>query len=374
MDSPYQAELRAALAAVQAAAQLSRAVLAAADKGVLAKDDLSPVTVADFAIQALLTCTLDGLSSSSQRTTRFVGEESAAALRASPALLDRVWALLQQQLLAGRDAQSESDGVRIPADREATCAAIDRAGQGVPGPGGRAWVFDPIDGTKTFVRGEMYAVNVAMLEAGRPVLGVVACPLLAPDARGPITNDTIDPAGAEGGCILYAVRGHGTWVRPLRGGNAHKAEEAPTARRLDPVSAAVLRNVTCATMGDSGIEAVHRGVAARLGLAYPGTDLLGWVPRWAALALGLGSVTVWVYKSRGRHAKIWDHAGAALLFEEVGGRITDVDGREVDWAAGRELTRNYGFVAAPAPAHAEVLRAVHETMTALGLEVRHGPS
>jgi 3'(2'), 5'-bisphosphate nucleotidase len=76
-----------------------------------------------------------------------------------------------------------------------------------------------------------------------------------------------------------------------------------------------------------------------------------------------------VYKSRTRYAKIWDHAGATLLFEEVGGKITDVDGKDIDWTAGRKLTANYGFVAAPASIHAEVLKVLHETMTERGQEV-----
>jgi 3'(2'), 5'-bisphosphate nucleotidase len=57
-----------------------------------------------------------------------------------------------------------------------------------------------------------------------------------------------------------------------------------------------------------------------------------------------------------------------LLFEEVGGRITDVDGKEIDLAAGRKLEANFGFVAAPRSIHHIVLRAVHDTLRETGKE------
>ncbi|MFU8852424.1 histidinol-phosphatase [Micromonospora sp. SL1-18] len=46
-------------------------------------------------------------------------------------------------------------------------------------PGGRRWVIDPIDGTKNFVRGvPVWATLIALLEADRPVLGLVSAPAL----------------------------------------------------------------------------------------------------------------------------------------------------------------------------------------------------
>ena len=47
------------------------------------------------------------------------------------------------------------------------------------GHGPRQWVVDPIDGTKNFVRGvPVWATLLALLDAGRPVLGVVSAPAL----------------------------------------------------------------------------------------------------------------------------------------------------------------------------------------------------
>ncbi|MFD2767332.1 histidinol-phosphatase [Micromonospora eburnea] len=51
--------------------------------------------------------------------------------------------------------------------------------QPATGPGGRRWVIDPIDGTKNFVRGvPVWGTLIALLEADRPVLGLVSAPAL----------------------------------------------------------------------------------------------------------------------------------------------------------------------------------------------------
>ncbi|KAK4130828.1 carbohydrate phosphatase [Trichocladium antarcticum] len=353
MDSPYRPELEAAIGAVQTAAHISRVALATAQKDAAAgsfdvvKDDLSPVTVADFAIQALLARVLHGAFPHDG----FVGEESADELRQSPALLSRVLATI-----------AECAGASLFRDADDLCAAIDSCT--TASNSARTWVFDPIDGTKTFIRGEQYAINVALLEDGEQILSVVGCPLLSADATAPIFDASVDPTGA--GCMLFAVRGHGAYVRPLL---VETAEVQPRRlpRHADNVTSPDgLRSVTCWALLDSGVDTVHKAVAEQLGVPFPGCDLLGWVPRWAVMALGLANMTVWVYKTRDRHAKIWDHAGAMLLFEEVGGIVTDVHGKPIDLASGRKLEVNFGFVAAPKAVHHLVLRTVLDTLKVQG--------
>ncbi|KAJ8124938.1 hypothetical protein O1611_g8702 [Lasiodiplodia mahajangana] len=115
-------------------------------------------------------------------------------------------------------------------------------------------------------------------------------------------------------------------------------------------------------MLDSGVDDAHKAVMARLGIASKGCDFLAWVLRWVTLGLGLANITVWVYKKRERVGKIWDHAGAMLLFEEVGGKITDIDGKDIDLTVGRLMAENHGFVAAPRSVHDHVLKTVHEVL------------
>ena len=43
----------------------------------------------------------------------------------------------------------------------------------------RFWLVDPLDGTKEFVkRNDEFSVNIALVDHGRPVLGVVLAPVL----------------------------------------------------------------------------------------------------------------------------------------------------------------------------------------------------
>lgn len=388
MDSPYAKELKVAISAVQCAATLSAHILAQAEQdgldsgmGVVSKEDLSPVTIADFAIQALLTCTIHHAFPDD----KFVGEESADALRASPALLARVWAALQTlQAQTQHEGKAEANirqahaVVRFPESQEQMCAMIDWCGAGHPGRGGRIWVFDPIDGTENFVKGLVYAINVALLTDGQQTLSVVGCPNLSADVSYPAGDDSLDATGQ--GCIVLAVRGHGAWVRNLRGPSdagrlaagqgGEGGEEADDVglRRLTqhidaPSGMRATSNLrSTSARNSSGLGAVHGEVARRLGVEWPGSNLLPWVIRWVLLALGVGNATWWVYKERSRLAKIWDHAGAMLLFEEVGGKVTDVDGRDIDLTVNRKMTANYGIVAAPENLHAQVLATVQEVV------------
>ncbi|KAI0526285.1 carbohydrate phosphatase [Xylaria bambusicola] len=351
MDSPFSHELQIAIRAVQSAAKISQWVLSSDDKGTVEKDDLSPVTIADFAIQALLTSTVYAIFPDD----KFVGEESAAELRDNPLLLNRVWELLLR--LQDDEARSLC---KLPRSPEEMCEMIDRCGFGEPGgsESGRIWVFDPIDGTKTFVRREAYAINVALLEGGKQVLSVVGCPTLPANATGCIDNTTFDPTGS----IVFAVKGHGTYIRAL----VETAGEDILVRRIEPFAASMsladLRPVSCYHMLDSGVDEAHEAIFTRLGITTRGCDFLAWVLRWVTLGIGLANITVWVYRKRERTGKVWDHAGAMLLFEEIGGKITDVDGKDIDLTAGRKLTGNHGFVAAPRGVHDIVLKTVHDVL------------
>lgn len=113
---------------------------------VYSKSDSSPVTVADFSVQAVVL----GLLSRYFPGHGFIAEEVSSVLRQDPASLSAVLGVVRKVM--GLDL-TEAD----------LCAAIDLGARGhgdkrEGGCGGRTWVLDPIDGTKGFLRGEQFCV------------------------------------------------------------------------------------------------------------------------------------------------------------------------------------------------------------------------
>ena len=73
----------------------------------------------------------------------------------------------------------------------------------------RFWLVDPLDGTKEFIkRRAEFTVNVALIENGEPVLGVVLAPALE--------------------LLYWAVKGGGAW-REEKGGPAERIYSSPPA-------------------------------------------------------------------------------------------------------------------------------------------------
>ena len=183
--APHAAEV--ARAAVLDAVIVCRAAARRlGEVGRIAKPDESPVTVADFAAQAVIVRRLRALG-----PLQISGEEQAAVLRepANAALRDAVVAAVRP--------------VWPDAEADAVLDAIDGAG-GVADPLGGHFTVDPIDGTRGFVRGGQYAVCLAWIADGRPQLGVMGCPNLPRALEASMT--VIDPEGtlfvAEAGAPL----------------------------------------------------------------------------------------------------------------------------------------------------------------------------
>jgi 3'(2'), 5'-bisphosphate nucleotidase len=68
--------------------------------------------------------------------------------------------------------QALDPSIPIVAEEQAAAGSIPRTGQ-------RFWLVDPLDGTKEFInRNGEFTVNIALIDAGEPVLGVVLAPAL----------------------------------------------------------------------------------------------------------------------------------------------------------------------------------------------------
>ena len=159
-------EMRAACEAVRLASRLCVATqdILRANERVQKQDD-SPVTVADFAAQAVVGHWLHV----HHPDIALVAEETADDLRGPEGaeLLAKVTALVNSVLVDAPGASA--------LDPDAVADAIDR-GAAEPSREGRFWILDPIDGTKGFINGRQYAIALALMEDGDVTGGVLGCP------------------------------------------------------------------------------------------------------------------------------------------------------------------------------------------------------
>ncbi len=325
------AALEVAIESVRQAAAICRSVRAAFRPELAAsKADQSPVTVADYASQALISLCL----AEAFPTDPIVGEENAAGLRSRDGS-----ALASAVLDALRPVRPE-----IGLDE--LCDALDRCNdQG--GATGRRWTLDPVDGTKGFLRDQQYAVALALLQDGEVVAGVLGCPNL-PEAF------ARDAAGVDNGpgCLFVAERGRGTWQLPLSG------EGWSDARRVTVSKAINFRGARFTESFESGHSSRDAGAAVADELGITASPLrMDSQAKYAVV--GRGDAELYFRLPSGSYVEqIWDHAAGCLIVEEAGGRVSDIHGNALDFTAGRRLEHNRGLVVAPAALHEEALAAV----------------
>jgi len=322
-------EVQFAIHAVREAARLVRFVQRDMVSSAITKDDRSPVTVADYASQALV----GYLLSRAFPDELLVAEENADALRSPEqgAILDRVRHYVS--LFVPEDDRPTSEQV---------CLWIDR---GEATPSRRFWCLDPIDGTKGFLRGDQYAVALAWIVDGQVQVAALGCPNLVAGHL---------PKADGVGSLSFAVRGEGAWTIPLESN-----EDAPSPLRVsdcgNPRQARLLRSFES---GHTNVSQVDR-FAQELEVEVEPIRMDSQA-KYSILAAGQAEVYVRLlspqqpdYKER-----IWDQAAGSLLVEEAGGRVTDLDGQPLDFTAGRLLRNNRGILATNGHLHSSALRAL----------------
>ena len=322
MADGYQRELEVAIEAVCEAARLCRTVQQQTSAGKLEKDDRSPVTVADFGSQALVCRRLKQAFASDP----IIAEEDSAELRKA----EREAVLAE---VAGHVARL------VPgAEPLQVCDWIDGGNAGEYSD--RFWTLDPIDGTKGFLRGEQYAVALALIVDGTIQVAALACPNLPTSAGG----DTI-------GSVFTAIRGGPARVRPIDGNG-----EAVEIRASD------LADVTGARLCES-VEKKHsaHGKSGQLieRLSISGEPVrIDSQAKYATVARGEADVYLRLPTRPDYREKIWDHAAGVLVVEAAGGKVTDVNGRTLDFTRGQALTENAGVIVTNGKLHDVILEGL----------------
>jgi 3'(2'), 5'-bisphosphate nucleotidase len=82
--------------------------------------------------------------------------------------------------------------------------------------------------------------------------------------------------------------------------------------------------------------------------------------KYAVLAAGGGEILLRLLSpSRPDYREmIWDQAAGSIVIEEAGGRITDLDGKDLDFSRGRTLAANRGVLATNGHLHDVVLNGL----------------
>lgn len=324
--------LSAAFAAVASACTVARQVQRDLENlQRITKDDKSPVTVADFAVQAVVALALHEKLGAN---TLIVGEEHAAALRTAEQkpVLDAV----VEAVRSIRPDISADDVLRAIdlGNHEATAESY--------------WTLDPVDGTKGFLRGQQYAIALGLIERGHVTLGVMGCPNLPADQRA-----SLETADAKG-TIYTARKGGGAWEQV-------GTHVDGTCRRIHAATFNPERGIRVC----ESVEAAHskhddteRVLDIAGGKDPAGSARLDSQCKYAVVARGQADAYLRMPTKKGYVEKIWDHAAGMLIAQEAGAIVSDIAGTPLDFSRGRTLERNRGIVCAAAGLHGRLIEAI----------------
>ena len=184
---------------------------------------------------------------------------------------------------------------------------------GATGHGPRRWVIDPIDGTKSYLRGvPVWATLIGLMVEDEVVAGVVSAPAL--------------------GRRWWAARGSGAWC----------GRSLTSATRCRVSAVAGLHHASLSYSSLGGWESVGR-LDRFLELIRTCWRSRGYGDFWSYVLVAEGAVDVAAEPELALH----DMAAVSVIVEEAGGRFTDLDGK--DGPLGANALASNGLL------HAEVL-------------------
>lgn len=151
------------------------------------------------------------------------------------------------------------------------------------------WVVDPIDGTSNFINGlPHFAVSVAFVKSGVPLLGVI---------HNPISQET-----------FYAAKGQGAFLNgvalPLR-------ESSP--RLYDAIAGVEIKRLRSGKLANN-----ISNLSPFRSIRSMGSSTLDWC------YMAAGRYDVYLHGGQ----NLWDYSAGALIFEEAGGKLATLEGDE----------------------------------------------
>ncbi|CAL1375893.1 unnamed protein product [Linum trigynum] len=360
----HRRELEAAIGIVERACRICADVqssVLSSEASSVEKSDSTPVTIADFGVQA------------------FVSFELGQAFPAIPLVAEEDSGFLRENNLVDSvvDLVADKSSADKPLTRAQVLDAIDRGGKNAivyENKPATYWVLDPIDGTKAFLKGSgaLYVVGLALVVEGEIVLGVMGCPNWN-DSESFQSTTVVSNALSGAGIVMAAHIGCGTWRRRFqdgRQGGSAEPSDYDWSRCL--VDGCLLASQARFCMTDSAIwESMPLSpfFSATTDAAGDGSGksvvLLkvwgGSLTRYMMVASGIASVFIIRAKPR-IPIKVWDHAVGLLCVHEAGGKVTDWAGAELDLAEDgverRIIYPAVGVIATSGKIHTQIVEMI----------------
>ncbi|XP_043692838.1 putative PAP-specific phosphatase, mitochondrial [Telopea speciosissima] len=347
-NAKYHRELQAAVNVVEKSCRLCvdvRKSLFGSNERILEKNDQTPVTVADFGVQALISLELSRLFPS----IPLVAEEDSKSIRSTPLSQAVVSAVIDKASL-GDELLSQDDVLE----------AIDRGGKDAFAFGTKPaiyWVLDPIDGTKGFLKGgeALYVVGLALVVEGEIVLGVMGCPNWEGKFSKQLTaEDQEDRTLLSGsGIVMVAHIGCGTWRKRLSDMLVDRVEVHSDWVRCFVDKCCLVHEARFCISDSQTWESLPISI---LFSSTNNADSIGdrqitLLPTCCGslckyLMVASGKASVFILQARTQTIiKAWDHAAGVICVLEAGGQVTDWKGSQFDLAAD-QVERRVIFISA----------------------------
>jgi 3'(2'), 5'-bisphosphate nucleotidase len=200
-----------------------------------------------------------------------------------------------------------------------------------PYPHPYVWIIDPLDGTRDFIeRTGEYAVHIALVEANRPILAVVAWP--------------------EAEKLYYAIQGEGAYVEN-RQGTVRALQVSPRDRLAD------LSLVVSRSHRDQRFDQLlsHLPLRDQKFVGSVGCKIATILEQQADIYLSLTTKSA---------PKDWDLAAPELILTEAGGQFTHFDLTPMQYNQG-DVSQWGGFLASNGRCHQELCHLIQQILTDL---------
>ena len=207
----------------------------------------------------------------------------------------------------------------------------------------RYWTLDPIDGTKGFIRQAQYTIALALIEEGEIKLGIMACPALPFAWQQPHTAQ---------GVVFLAIKNQGSKMLSL---DSNKSQLLQVNQGKEKTQLQIIESIE-SRHSDRDRQKI---LAHNLGISIAPLAMDS-MAKYGAVARGEADVYVRIPlpSAATRKENIWDHAAGAIVVTEAGGKVTDIDGRPLDFSQGVKLGNNHGIAVSNGEFHDEIIEQI----------------